>query len=311
LEVVLNELVKRKIIVYPFAGFFGKSSDFPTDSDKQILYLKYTLARLAPYWNLLFNIAGPEPMLKKQHEKYRNAMEKEDIVRLGNLIGKLDVFNHLLSVHNPTYFAHDGDWFIEEDWYTFGTLQGPKTLNRQELRRKLLKNHHPQKPLLAQETLWGGNTFGHPHYTEIDIRKHAYVMTMSAAAINFGDMNGSSSSGFSGTLDFNQKHQIWHDVIKAVWDFFETLPFYEMKPSQDLVNNGYCLANPGKEYWVYLELPGKVSVNVEDGEYLVQWINAQNTEDRRRGGNTRDGKNLTTLSGSNDWFLRIIINKNS
>ena len=36
---------------------------------------------------------------------------------------------------------------------------------------------------------------------------------MSAAALNFGDMNGDSSSGFSGTLNLADKIQSRHDII--------------------------------------------------------------------------------------------------
>ena len=61
-EKILDDLSERQIIVYPFAGFFGQSSDFPVDQANQELYLRYTISRWGPYWNLLFNVAGPEPL---------------------------------------------------------------------------------------------------------------------------------------------------------------------------------------------------------------------------------------------------------
>lgn len=43
----------------------------------------------------------------------------------------------------------------------------------------------------------GRNKFRPEQYTDVDLRKNAYVIAMSGAALNFGDMNGDPSSGFS------------------------------------------------------------------------------------------------------------------
>ncbi|MCP5117867.1 MAG: hypothetical protein GY953_44170, partial [bacterium] len=180
MEAHLDELARRQILVYPFAGFFGKNSNYPRDPADQLRYIRYTLARLGPYWNLLFNTAGPEPNLRKTW------MENEDVVRLGRLIGELDVFGHIVSVHNRT----GDDPYVASDWTDYGIQQGPKTVNRRRLARGLLANHSPTKPLYAQETLWAGNKFHREPYADVDLRKNAIVMTMCAAAINFGDMNG-------------------------------------------------------------------------------------------------------------------------
>jgi hypothetical protein len=306
MERILNDLAARRIMIYPFAGFFGRDSDFPRDEKKQELYLRYTLARLGPYWNVLLLVSGPEPMLKG-----KPFLTQDEIDRLGRRIRELDVFGHLLSVHNPT----GEDLFRDSDWSSYGVLQGPKTLDREKLSAGLLRNHHAAKPLYAQETLWPGNKF-HPQYSPDDIRKNACVALLSGATINFADMNGDSSSGFSGSMDLNEKVQWRHDIIKAVWDFFETVPFYRMKPRPDLVDNGYCLAEPGRQYLVYLESPGTVNVRTQGGPYRVQWIDARHPRDVRDGG-TLEGvakrirsrlgapaaEPLTSPPGGEDWLL--------
>ncbi len=293
MEAILDELAKRQIMVYPFAGFFGKNSDFPTDSIEQEQYIRYMLARIGPYWNLLFNVAGPEPNLKKA-----NFLTIEKVTSLGKLIKSLDIFNHPISVHNRT----GDDPYKNSSWTDYGILQGPKTKSRKKLSEGLLANHHPKKPLYAQETLWPGNKY-HPDYSEEDIRKNAFVIHMSATALNYADMDGNSSSGFSGSLDLSKRHQSWHDIIKKVWDFFESIPYYTMKPHQDLVDNGFCLANPGKTYLVYLESGGTVNVQIEEGQYEVVWINAQNTFDQRKAGMTQNGKNLQSPKEGDDWLV--------
>jgi len=297
MERILNDLAARRIMVYPFAGFFGRDSDFPRDEKKQELYLRYTLARLGAYWNVLLLVSGPEPLLNKA----KPVLAEDQIHRLGRRIQELDVFGHLLSVHNPT----GDDHFRDADWTTHGVLQGPKTLDRKRLSAGLLKNHHAAKPLYAQETLWPGNQY-HPKYSPDDIRKNAYVMILSGSTINFADMDGDSSSGFSGTMDLGRKVQERHDIIKAVWDFFKTVPFARMKPRPDLVDNGYCLAEPGRQYLVYLESPGAVTVRVPRGNYDAKWINARNTKDVRDGGLVKTAGPLTTPQDGDDWLLWVI-----
>jgi len=294
MERLLDDLAARRILVFPFAGFFGQSSDFPRDPADQERYVRYTLARLGPYWNVLFNVAGPEPNVGKKW------MPDEEVVRLGRMIRDLDVFGHLLSVHNRT----GDDPYRDADWTSYGVLQGPKTLDRARLSATLLRNHHGAKPLLAQETLWPGN-INHPNYTETDIRKNAFVIMTAATALCFADMNGDSSTGFSGSMDLAEKVQARHDIVKRVWDFFETVPFYRMSPRQDLVSAGFCLAEPGKEYLVYLEKPGAVDVATEGGPYREQWIDARDPTKRRDVGMTADGKRLASPNEGEDWLLHL------
>lgn len=293
LETMLDNLAARRIAVYPFAGFFGQRSNYPREPADQELFVRYTLARLGAYPNVLLNVAGPEPNLKDAW------MSDTDVQRLGRLIRGLDPFGHPLSVHNRT----GDDPYRDSDWTTYGTLQGPKTTDRKKLSRGLLESHHAAKPLLAQETLWSGNKH-HPDYSDDDLRKNAFVIVISGATLVFGDMAGDSSSGFSGTLDLKDRRQLRHDIVRRVWDFFDSavIPLGRLRPRQDLVDAGYCLAEPGKTYLVYLEDGGTVSVNVAPGSYQVAWINARNTADQRDGGPTSDGRGLTTPDLS-DWLL--------
>jgi hypothetical protein len=92
-----------------------------------------------------------------------------------------------------------------------------------------------------------------------------------------------------------------------VWDYFETVPFYRMSPRQDVVTSGFCLAEEGREYLVYLPTGGAVSVKVEParpGGYAVKWVNARDTKDVRDGGVTAAGENLRAPDG-HDWLLRL------
>ena len=300
MEVILDELRDRKIMVYPFAGFIGKVSHYPETEAEQERYVRYTMSRLSSYWNILYAPASPEPNVGEP-----DWLPVPVVERMGRLIQRYNVSGHLVSVHNATPDTLEGSTiFRDADWTDYVITQGPKTFDLAYLSRIHLRNHHPEKPLLAQETLWPGNG-AHPSYDEVNIRKNAYVITMAAAAICFGDMNGNSTSGFSGSLDPKDRNRRWHDVIKQVWDFFETVPFYYMKPCQELLKGAeaYGLAQPGSRYLAYLPAGGTVNIEVVPRVYAVTWINAQNTSDRRPGELTKTGQKLTAPADGDDWLV--------
>jgi hypothetical protein len=299
LERILDDLARRRIMVFPFGGFFGRDSDFPRDPAEQERYLRYALARVGPYWNLMFNVGGPEPLL--EHNPY---LTKEEVDRLGRTIKRLDVFGHPLTVHNPG----GGDEFRDRAWLDYGTLQGPKTGDLKELSAGLLESHHPRKPLYAQETLWSGNMYhmqslGGRDYTDDELRKNAYVINLSATALNFADNSGNSSSGFTGTLELSDAAQPRHDIVKRVWDFFETVPFYRKAPCQELVSAGYCLGEEGRQYLVYLPEGGSVDVRLPAGRYAVEWIDARDPSRRRHDPPIRAGRRLTAPAEGDDWLV--------
>lgn len=304
METILDYLYERDITVFPFAGFFGQEADWPTDPVEQKLYVKYTLARIGHYPNIIFSVAGPEPLLYP--DLFKGAMRKEDILRLGNLIDSLDVHNHILTVHNQPQKMRYGDIWKAEPWYTMSTFQGPKiATDRDRLYSGLSTNRSRKKPAYAQETLWAGNKF-HPEYSEDQIRKNTYIILFAGAILNFADNDGDSSSGFSGTLDLNIRNQHLHDIVHRVWDWFETIPFHRMTSRQDLVRGGYCLAEEGKRYYVYVDTIGEVTMNLEiPFKFNYEWINAKDPSDIRKGLSISSTTTLKTPADGDDWILHV------
>jgi hypothetical protein len=293
-ERILDDLAARRLMVYPFAGFFGRAACRPTTPQDEELYVRTVLARWGAYWNILLNVAGPEPLLRNNP-----TMSEAEVNRLGTLIRELDPYGHPLSVHNRTLPRADpaaGDEFRGQSWLDYTIVQGPKTVDLSELYRGLRANQSPEHPLYAQETLWSGNQHGHPDYSDDELRKNAYVILFSGAALNFADNGGphkkeigNSSSGFSGTLDLADRRQWRHDILKQVWDFFESVPWYTMRPYPELVSRGYCLSNGEDRCLIYLPRGGVVEVALKDTPGEATWIHAQDTEDRRPATQDRSG----------------------
>jgi hypothetical protein len=254
-ELILDELADREICVFPFAGFFGQSAAFPSDPADQELYLRYTLARFGAYWNLLLNVAGPEPDVHP--EKFGDQMKHDDVDRLGQAIKRLDVPGHLLSIHQ----GGGTDRYAEAAWRDYVTLQGWKGKEWDEIYQGMIDNRAAHKPLFAQEVLWPGNVYNKP-FTEAEIRRKAFLLTMAAASINYGDMDGKSSTGFSGSMNLDDRHQPWHDLIHEVWDFFAESGVHRYRPAPELVVGGYCLAEPGGGCLVLVLDAGEVAVDL-------------------------------------------------
>ncbi|MGF1636575.1 MAG: DUF5060 domain-containing protein [Cyclobacteriaceae bacterium] len=311
LENILDDLDRRGIVLFPFAGFFGMAGEWPTKPDEQEDYIKYLTARLGHYGNIIYNLAGPEPFWREEVSQYKGEMRMVDIHRFASLIKKYDVYDHLVTVHNEKRATKYGDPFIYEDWYDMSILQGPTTINREELFSGLSMNHHIRKPAYAQETLWHGNLY-HPEYSLDQIRKNAYTMLFAGCIINFADMDGNSSTGFSGTLNLDDVNMTFHDAIKPVWDWFESIPFQTLKPRQDLVKHGFCLAKEHQEYYIYLDTIGEVELFLNTPYDLEsEWINAKNVKDVRTGPKVREKTMFESPSDGDDWILHVFAKKPS
>jgi hypothetical protein len=63
-----------------------------------------------------------------------------------------------------------------------------------------------------------------------------------------------------------------------------------MSPDDSLVSAGWCFAEPGKVYAVYLPVGGTTQLNLTEGIYTVRWYNP------RTGGELRNAS-ITEVTG--------------
>jgi hypothetical protein len=236
MERILDELAARKIVVFPFAGFFGQKSNYPTDSLNQALYIRYTISRLGAYWNILYSVAGPEPL-------YRNVKQftKSQVDQLGKMIAAQNTQGHLITVHNEK----NSNPFVDSPWASYQCLQGPTTLDLDTLYRGLMAHRNPHQPVLAQEVLWYGNIYQQT-YNDEQLRKNAFTIMMAGAALNFADNSGTSSTGFTGTLNLAERHQENTKSLKKYGTFLNPFPFTNLPYRQMPATMVTAFQNPGK-----------------------------------------------------------------
>ncbi|MBD3183040.1 hypothetical protein GF312_12165 [Candidatus Poribacteria bacterium] len=71
---------------------------------------------------------------------------------------------------------------------------------------------------------------------------------------------------------------VWEPIRKSLGytsKYAERMDLTNTKPMDDLASSGYCLANPGVEYLVFIPENGKVEVNLMDakGDLIIEWFN--------------------------------------
>lgn len=108
---------------------------------------------------------------------------------------------------------------------------------------------------------------------------------------------------FTGRLD-----PAWDPIRKSLGytrRFAERMDLTRCVPSEELASTGYCLANPGREYLVYLPEGGSVTVEVSAaaGQLAVEWFDPSRGETARAGNVSGGAKQSFTPPFAGDAVL--------
>lgn len=101
--------------------------------------------------------------------------------------------------------------------------------------------------------------------------------------------------------------------FKYIQDFIYNIPFWEMSPHNELASSGQVLADPSREFVIYLVSGGTTTVNLStiNGALYVEWYNPRDgtyhNKNTIQGGTSRKFKSPDT----NDWVLHISANYSS
>lgn len=118
----------------------------------------------------------------------------------------------------------------------------------------------------------------------------------SGAEWYFGYKNHNNDLGCE---DFRSRDRMWDYTNSAIEFFQNQVPFWEMSPMDELVNDqAYCLAKQNEVYLVYLPYGGETSLNLAtaDGSFSVSWYNP------RGGGDLVQGE-IANVEGGSEVLL--------
>ena len=113
-----------------------------------------------------------------------------------------------------------------------------------------------------------------------------------------------------GCEDWRTRDRMWDYTRIGIEFFQDNLPFWEMKPMDELVNDGhYAFALEGEQYVVYLPYGGTANIDLKDaqGEFQVNWFNPRLGGDFIPGAIVKGGVNIDLGEGpvdaDKDWVV--------
>jgi hypothetical protein len=248
-------------------------------------YYRELIARFGYLPALLFNVG------EEASENY----SQSEALALAQSVKDLDPYDHPIGIHhinapNNEYIdatqvdftaiqTNSGGGGIKHNGIVIDWINASKSRNQ----RVLMAGFDEPRPLMDLEGWWSAYIGGGVWEVHVDQPYDRTIATWEPAWTQIGGAR----------------------------EFMETLPFWEMSPSNSLVLSGtaFCLAKPGVVYALYLPSGGTISVDLaaSGGSYDFGWWNPLNGigGSLQNTGVVVGGVQQFTAPSTDDWVLRI------
>ena len=323
MEQHLGFLNSKDVGVHMFLGVDGSRNDGPAwtalSAEEKDFYVRYMVARLAPYanlagWNYVWEVPG----------------DREDQeLGFARLISQYDIFNHLRTYEDE--FPREHHYTLPE--YTFAAIENHQIAAPQKsLERHLWRDawtHHMAcllgyagKPVFMSEgnALWRRYWHERTGATQDDLRRSAWACATAGASFTW---NGHASEyelyayGPEG-LPFSEDNEFklserYVDILTKV--LRNEVDFYRMRPHDELLANQqalrvYALSEPGQQYLVFAPDGENFALHLEAGTYSrCCWIDSKTGEKQAlpqvQNAGPEQAKAFTPPNKDTDWVLVI------
>ena len=307
------------------------------DSDRNRRLIKYFIARQGAFWNLAYWSLGST-------EVYQYAVaDEEEFQEYISYIAAMTPWDRMITAQDVEQW-HDEErrWLSQSTISSSRKLNSLQTsvsspdyphwgrsninnLYWQKARpnNELALDSYAGHPLICTECLWEGQGRAR------EPLKIIWGMLMAGAHTvwadwRYGDQGepaedkwGSIGRGWTPIKPLDEhifklnqlgQNTVGDEQLKYAMDLLSTLDFWKMSPHNEVVAGNketYCLAEPGKQYLIYLPEGGDVSLMLPEGYYHSSWFNPYNAltlkTQRLTGGSTLKIK----APNNNDWVLII------
>jgi len=286
----------RNIGLQMFLGFDGSQNDGPqwsslSDSEKDF-YVRYVLARLAPYaniagWNFVWEVPG----------------DREDS-ELGwaKLVQKYDMFDHLCTYEDEHPVKNE----FHRPEYNFAAVENHSIFSE----NRDLDRPHWKEAWTHHKACWAGYLAGKPVYmmegnalwrrfwqkrtkaTLNDLRQSAWACVTAGASFNWCGQAGEDSLVAFGPegLPFLNNENIYSksareiDILSDVMN--KELTFYKMTPADSLLfehddKSVWCLSEPSAQYLVFSASGSPFKLQLAQGQYNNNnWVDTMTGEEK-------------------------------
>ncbi|MEK7383633.1 MAG: hypothetical protein AAB262_10170, partial [Elusimicrobiota bacterium] len=273
-------------------------------------YVKYVVARLAPY----ANIAG-----------WNYTWEMQDVggYELAGLLAQYDPWEHLRTYHDDSLSSHD----FADPRYTFAAVEEynpdlswpARSVGSYPGHRAMLMAY-ANKPVYMMEgsSLWyacyheasGGYSNWDSSRAEDDARRTAWAITTAAGSFTWNDHPGCGNPARSSDVLAMTESVDYMNILHQIMEVDVT--FYRMDPHDELLSGKsatevWALAEIGKQYLVYAEAGANFKLSVAGGSYTATWINTQTNARQNANGGVVAGASAIPFTPPNgsDWVLLV------
>lgn len=243
---VIDALYRRGIIAHIMVKVYNKHVNWPTPrTAEDDRYFRWMAARYAAYPNVVFDFS-------KESYNERDLSYKLDRLRL---LRASDPYRRPLTVH-------DDDGPYDKGSY-YGVLDYRTDQHHDNWHAALLaqRRSHPWPVLNAE--------FGYEHGPEgLDDKTYGVVQSPEEVCRRAWEI--AVAGGYTA---YYYTYTAW-DVVRTqdtppgyayfrnFRRFFERTRFWQLEPSDDLVSEGSCLSNPGREYVVFQSKAAPLTLRV-------------------------------------------------
>jgi hypothetical protein len=308
-EEMIQYANSKGITVWIHGWWSRENMDKNIGAEKMRRWWRYLVHRFGAY-NVVWVLAG-------EYNMYNYGGFPLDFWKeLGQMIKDEDPYERIVGVHNtPPFWSGGADapqWgtgtvLHQEKWLDYNQIQVGHGKYANEMIPLVVMEEYdrdPVKPVVVTEP-WYEFIEGNP--TGMDIRFAAWSAILSGAAGHTyggghvwlasvpeapgGPGNWPYEKGFERTT-FDYEGAV---SMKHLASFFKEIEWWRMSPHPELVMEypqPFCLADPGREYVLYLRYSGTVKLKMEGeaakGTYVYRWYNpgtGKYSEEKKISGN--------------------------
>jgi len=283
---VLGELEAYQVVWFNHWGMVGWDWSgngrllVPPEARKAVL--RYWIARLAPYWNITWNVAG----------EWDELMKLAEFDELGAFIEEADPWKHPLT-------SHALGTTVDRPWVDFRVQQfAAGTSGDAITNARRAAADYANKPVFAFETSWEAMP---GKLTADQVRTGAWGSLMGGAFYLYAEcFEPTLTWGDGGAFRF----------VEITHDFFSGLPYWKLKPDHALVNSeSLCLTERGEQYIVFRQSGRTMILDLSDEPptrvFKAEWLNPRTGEKRAAGTVSGGAARSFACPDSQDWVLHL------
>ena len=251
------------------------------NSPEDDLFWRYVVARYQAYCNVVWDVSKESFNLNKETGSHDYTLNRIQFIR------QHDAYQHLVTVHDPeggsyakmcapdvaSDFVCDQIHIKDTKKPDFG-IWAADPLNREALRRfrqyaKPYFNIESAYEIAPAESLV-------PTYHSHNSRPWEETIVWMVAIYAGGGYPGYYHNNTSWDLvRFDPEPPSWRRY-RTLMDFLYAMPFNELVPDNDYVNQGMCMARHGRDYFIFLPNGGSVQADLtgigKETPARIKWL---------------------------------------